>query len=114
MPEVPFVTKESAKKARDFERRFQLVRGDAGIVFVSVQAMPVIRGVSTEFRVILGISRKWNESVGWALIQQVLHEEIKTGAITITGSVFTGVSGACRDESAEGAHPSPAPTNEPG
>ncbi len=99
--------------AREFEKRFQALKEEAGIIFVSVDAVPAVKGLCTEFKILLGISKKHNASVGWAIIRHWMRNEIQAGTITITGSVFTGVSGACRDESAEGANPSPAPANEP-
>ena len=114
MREIPFVSAESREKAREFEKRFQGLDKGVGVIFVSVDAVPAVKGLCTEFKILLGITKKLDASVGWAILRHWMRDEIQTGAITITGSVFTGVSGACRDESAEGANPSPAPANEPG
>lgn len=113
MQAVPYVSTESAERARSFEKRFQALPEMAGVVFVSVDAQPIKGGQSNAFKILLGVSKRLHESVGWGLIQQVMKTEIEKGAYTITASVFTGVSGACRDESAEGAHPSSATANEP-
>lgn len=113
MKEIPFVSAESAQKAREFEQRFQELDPGVGVIFVSVEALPAPKGLCKEFKILLGITKKLHSSVGWAIIRHWMREEIQSGEITITGGVFTGVSGACRDESAKGANPSPAPTNEP-
>lgn len=106
MPEIPYVSANAASFAKVFESRFQKLPPIAGVIFVSVDAIPAPNGKTTQFLIRLGISKNLSEDVGWALIQQVMKDEIASGVMTITGSVHVGYAGACRDESSEDAHPS--------
>lgn len=73
----------------------------AGVVFISVAAQVAPGGKNVGFDVRLGVSKKLTEDVGWALIQQVLKDEIAAKVIDIRASVFTGFAGACRDQGPE-------------
>jgi hypothetical protein len=101
--DVPYVSEEAAGFAREIERRFQSLPTMAGVVFVSVDALAAPGGKNVGFRVRLGISKKLTEDVGWALIQQVLKDEIASKVVDIQASVFTGFAGACRDQGFEDA-----------
>ena len=103
MRDVPYVSEEAAKFAREIEQRFQALPKMAGVVFVSVDAQATPGGKSVGFHIRLGVSKKLTEDVGWALIQQVLKDEIAAKVIDIRASVFTGFAGACRDQGLEDA-----------
>lgn len=104
MLETAYVSEDAAALARAYEKRFQALPELAGIVFISVSAKPVVGGEPKSFQILLGLSRRLDESVGWALIRQTMQDVIEMGKINISAKVFRGVSGACRDESAEGPH----------
>jgi hypothetical protein len=104
MPQVPYASLDAVAKARSYEKRFQNLPEVAGVILVSVEATPALGGNSEGIQILLGISRRLSEDVGWALIQQVMREEIQSGLLRITAKVLVGVSGACRDESAESAN----------
>lgn len=103
MRDVPYVSEEAAGFAREIERRFQSLPAMAGVVFVGVDAIAAPGGKNVGFRVRLGISKRLTEDVGWALIQQVLKDEIAAKVIDIQASVFTGFAGECRDKGFEDA-----------
>lgn len=103
MTPTGYVSANAAFFAREFEQRFQKLPAKAGIIFVSVDAVPAPEGKTTSFHIRLGITKNLTEDVGWALIQTVLRDEIKNGVAKITASVFVGFSGACSDKSLEGS-----------
>lgn len=113
MKDIPYVSDAAMQMAREIERRFQKLSPLAGVIFVGVTAKPVPGGETTGFEVRLGISRHLSEDVGWALIQQVLKDEIASKTVTITGSVYTGLPGAFRDESTESSHSVAGTPNDP-
>lgn len=110
--DVPYVSNQAAQFAREIEQRFLKLKPEAGVVFASVNAKPVPGGKTIGFEVRLGISKNLSEDVGWALIQQVLKDEIVAGIVDISGSVFTGFAGACRDQGPENAHSPTKPAND--
>lgn len=101
MNPVSYVSANAHAFARMFEDRFQKLPPNAGVIFVSVKAIPAPGGNVTEFEIRLGISKNLTEDIGWSLIQYVMKDEIAAKVITIRGSVYLGFSGACRDKSSE-------------
>lgn len=112
MRDVPYVSANAAKFAREIEERFLSLAPMAGVIFVDVTAKPIPGGETVGFHIRLGVSKNLSEDVGWALIQQVMRDEISSKVIDITGSVFTGFAGACRDQGPKDARPSTNPTND--
>jgi hypothetical protein len=102
--DVPYVSATAAKFAREIEERFLALAPIAGVIFVDVTAKPVSGGETVGFHIRLGVSKNLSEDVGWALIQQVMRDEISSKVIDISGSVFTGFAGACRDQGPKDAH----------
>ena len=94
---VRYVSDETHLRAREMEQRFASLPPQAGVLFVSIQPQPVDDGKSVEFYIRLGISRRFDEETGRALVKKVLSEEIKEGLRLLVG-VYRGVSGACRDD----------------
>lgn len=111
--ETSYVSEAASKMAREIEQRFQKLSVSAGVIFVGVTAKPMPGGKTTGFEIRLGISRHLTEDVGWALIQQVLKNEIASKTVTITGSVYTGLPGAFRDESIARPHSVAGTPNDP-
>lgn len=102
-----YVDDATASLALAFEQRFARLPETAGVLFVSVQAQPSESGRSKEFFIRLGIRRDLEESVGKALVEHVLEQEIQSGVKVYVG-VYRGVSGTCRSSGAATAHPSEA------
>jgi hypothetical protein len=95
--QVPYVSEEAVKQARVFEARLQALPSQAGVLFVSVKAVPVVGGKATSFHVELGLSKTVGEGVGIPLVKKVFEEEIEAG-MQFTAYCREGVLGSCRDE----------------
>ncbi len=107
MTEIPYVSDKANAVARWMEKRLQEAAPSAGILFVSVRAVPVKGGKATAFDIRLGIVRSLEERTGMILIEHLFREEIKAG-IAINAAVYRGVRGAARDESDATPHPDPS------
>jgi hypothetical protein len=94
---VEFVNDEADKRARAMERKFSILPANAGVLFVSIKAMPSSSGGGAEFHVRLGIARHLTEDTGRSLIRKVLEAERFAG-LKMFVAVYRGVSGACRDD----------------
>lgn len=94
-PLLKYVADEISVQARSFEKRLQRLSPDAGILFISVKAVPHERGNSKAFEVRLGISKGVGERAGVALVRHVFREEIERG-LSFSVSAYEGISGAAR------------------
>jgi hypothetical protein len=94
MNPVPYVSEKAQEVARWMERRLQEVSRDAGVIFISVKAVPALKGDSINFEVRLGIERRFEEGTGIALIKHVFEEQINGGILNIDAAVFRGVCGS--------------------
>ena len=94
MKSVPYVSEQAQDIARQMERRLQAVSSQAGIIFVSVKAIPEHKGRSLRYEVRLGIDRKFEEATGVAIIKHVFEDEIKSGSVRIDAAVYRGIRGA--------------------
>src|SRR5690349_8916600 len=54
MKAIPYVNEVSAERAREWERRFQRLPRDAGVIFISITAVPEIGGDCHVYEVRLG------------------------------------------------------------
>lgn len=100
---MQYVSEEAAAKAREFERRFQALPSSAGIIFVSVAAVPVEGGQTSTFDVLLGMTTAFEPQLGESLVKRVLEEEIEKKQITLRDvRVRRGVSGAASDRGDQG------------
>jgi hypothetical protein len=108
MNPVPYVDEKANEIARWMERRLQEVSPLAGIIFVSVKAVPVLKGNSNAFEVRLGLDREMEEGTGVAVIQNTFKEQIQQGLVTINAAVFRGIRGAASNAGDEEAHPNPS------
>lgn len=97
-----YVNPESAVRAREWEQRFQKLPPEGGIIFVGVEAEPIEGGKSDTYNVRLGLSARLETGTGYAIIQDVLKDQM--GNFTIRASVYRGAPGACRDEHPSKAH----------
>lgn len=104
MESVPYVSDSAGALAREFEARFKKLPPIAGVMFVSVSAVPIVGGNTNSFQVILGMARWLTESAGLGLVQQLLSDELSRGTVRVTAKVILGTIGACRDESAASAY----------
>ena len=91
---MDYVGEVTAAKARGFEKRLQHLSTEAGVLFVSVKAVPCADGISDTFEVRLGVRR--SIEAGVPLVQFTFREEIGQG-LNFLVSVYQGVSGAARD-----------------
>lgn len=95
---MKYVSEGSAYMASEFARRLQELPASAGIIFVSVSAVPVEGGQTMTFDVCLGMSQQFDPSLGASLTKKVFEKELEKRLIEIrTVSVFSGVSGAAVD-----------------
>lgn len=93
-----YVSEVSAATARWYAKRLQDLPAEAGIIFVSVAAIPVDNGLSNVFDVTLGMTQGFDPSLGVSLVKKVFDAEIKNGIAffrSVTSTV--GVSGAAHD-----------------
>lgn len=96
MKEIKFVSEGSAATAREFERRFQLLPPQAGIIFISIKAVPEFKGLCDKFEIVLGLTRSQAiaQSTGMALIEKVLEREFSENIFTFTSRIELGISGS--------------------
>lgn len=103
---MDYVSAPAAAQARAFERRLQKLSPDAGILFLSVRAVPSEDGDSKAFEVRLGVRKSM--MAGVALVQFTFRDEIDRG-LRFLVSTYSGVSGAARDyDGDEEAGPTPS------
>lgn len=105
---MDYVSEDAAQVVKYLEKKFQSVSELAGVIFISVQAVPAPKGEVDSYIVRLGISKKFEEATGMALLKSVLHDEIERKAFNLSASIYRGVSGAASDKGDEGPHPRPA------
>lgn len=87
-----YVRDEYNAQAREFEQRFAKLPTTAGVLFVSVRAIPTETGHVKTFEVRLGIARHLEEDTGLTLIKHVLEEEVKKGELLFPARVFRGIA----------------------
>lgn len=98
-----YVNEKSAAVAREYEKRLQALPASAGIIFVSVAAIPVEGGNTIFFDVSLGITKDFDPSLGVSLVKSVFDDEVSSGAAFFrTVSSIVGVSGAAHDRGNQG------------
>jgi hypothetical protein len=102
---MDYVSEAAKTQARAMERKFQFLKPDAGLIFISVQAVPAESGRCRVFEVRLGVTRQIGESTGKSLVRYVLQEEMETRDIVIRASVYPGISGAAHDAGDEESRP---------
>ena len=107
-PLMDYVGEPATQVVKYIEKKFQSVHEAAGILFVSVSAVPAPEGKVTDYVIRLGISKKFEEGTGMALVKSVLNDEIERKAFNISVAIYRGVSGAASDQGDEGPHPRPA------
>jgi hypothetical protein len=105
---MDYVSEEAKKVVEYIESRLRILPPAAGILFISVKAVPAPKGEVKAYEVRMGISKNFDEETGMAVIKTVFHKEIEEGAFTLLASVFRGIPGAANDKSHEGAHPRPS------
>lgn len=93
---MDYVSEEAVAQAKGMERKFQLLKPEAGVIFVSVRAVPTTDGRCRYFEVRLGMTKRIGESTGRSLVKHVLDEEIDSG-LTILANVYSGICGAAHD-----------------
>lgn len=96
MTEVSYVSEVDHARAREMESRLAALPSEAGVLFISVTAVPGPEGVAPCFEVRLGMQRRFDESTGIGLIKKIFEKEIKDG-MNIAASVHRGISGASRE-----------------
>lgn len=96
MEEIKYVDEGSLATARSWERKFQLLPPQAGLIFVSVKPVPAYKGLCDTFEIVLGFTKKYaiEESTGMAVINKVLAKDIEHGMFTFRTRVFIGVEGS--------------------
>lgn len=99
---MDYVSEESIAQAKAMERKFQFLKREAGVIFVSVKAVPTTDGRCKTFEVRLGVTRQIGESTGRSLVRYVLLAEIDRG-LTILANVYPGICGAAHDAGDEAA-----------
>ena len=102
---MEFVKDEANQRAMAMELKLSSLPPSAGVLFVSVKAVPSTNGGGVEFHVRLGISRKFTEETGRGLLRKVLEIE-RFGGLKLFTAVYRGVSGACRDDGTTTTGPS--------
>jgi len=103
MVPTPYVHSDLATLIRSFEKKFQALAPDIGIIFISINIDRALEGKGSRLKVKLGLSRRFSEAIGLAIVQYVLQKELQQHRLTVEVEIFLGVSGACNDEDVEGA-----------
>lgn len=88
--DTPYVSLDAAWRAKEFEDRFLKLPPGAGVLFVSVEAMPIVGGDSKIYEIKLGLSRWHDGSAGKHIIQQVMQKELAERQYEIRGTTFRG------------------------
>jgi hypothetical protein len=102
MIETPYIDEVSAERAQEWERRFQQLPPDAGVIFISITAVPELGGDCHAYEVRLGINREFKGTAnGILIVQHVLAEEIASGRYRIHATAHRGVSGSARFKSGQ-------------
>lgn len=95
---IEYVQDQYAKKAREMEEVLAKLPPEAGIVFVSVKALPDKFGQSKGYTVTVGVSRKFDPATGIAIAKRVLADYV-LGSSSLLVNAFCGSPGSCRDPS---------------
>lgn len=105
---IAYVNERAAKTVVEIEEKFRRLHPSVGVIFISVSAVPVEGGESSEFIIRLGLQRKLSVGAGEAIIQSTLRKELSAG-MKVLSAIYLGVSGAfCDDKGDERAHQAPA------
>ena len=106
---TPYVNEQAAADVREIERRILNRSQRAGIIFISVTAVPAENGNSHTFYVRLGLDKNlnFNAMTSDLFIRTVFKEEIEHGWIFHTAS-YRGICATNADESHEGARQPPS------
>lgn len=101
-----YVDDAAADQAVKFEKRLQQLSPNAGVLFASVNAVPVEGGDTKAFEVRLGVKK--GMQAGVTLVQFTFRDEIDQG-LRFLVSAYQGVAGAARDyDGNEEAGPTPS------
>lgn len=90
--ELNYASNEAAQKALDMEAKFLKLPPQAGVVFVGIKPIPAPGGRVTSYDVRMGIRRPLEESLGQAIIKEVLKDELADG-IHFQIAVYRGIAG---------------------
>lgn len=104
---VPYVNERVAAMIAEIENRFRSLPPNAGVLFVSVGAVPVEGGNSPELWVRLGLTKNLSRDVGELIVQKVLENELASN-LKVRTVVYLGVPGAAHDSSDARTDSSPA------
>lgn len=106
MPSIPYVSSEALATAQAWERRFQMLPPEAGILFVSISPEPEQTGNCYKFIIRLGIKRPMERATAEALMKNVMEEELRSGRYIIMFAAYNGISGgAARVEDTPSSRP---------
>jgi hypothetical protein len=105
---MDYVSEDAKKVVEYIESRLRILPPAAGILFISVQAVPAPRGEVTTFEVRIGMSKNFDEETGMAIIKTVFQKEIESNVFVLHASVYRGIPGAASDKGHEGAHSRPS------
>jgi len=92
--EIPYVSVNSVEAAKQCEKRLCELPAKFGILFVSVKAVPAMKGITTQFDITLGVVESLPESVGLSLVEEAIKAEIDTEKIGLNVTVIQGFPGA--------------------
>lgn len=76
---VPYVGIASGSMALAARSKLQDADKNAGIIFVSVKAIPVVGGDTRDLNVVLGLRDDLDPSVGPFIVGSILKKEIEEG-----------------------------------
>ena len=94
MGDMKYVGESSWRAALGWEARFRNLPPEAGVIFIAVEPEPAPEGECSVFDVRLGIARKYEESVGLALIRKVLERDLAAGSLSIRAAIYRGTPGS--------------------
>lgn len=92
MTEIKYVSQDALEVSLQMERQLQSFPAQAGIIFVSVKAIPELEGKVTTYEVRLGMSKTVGEAAGSALLNEALGDWVLLG-VKINAAIYTGVPG---------------------
>ena len=92
---MKYVSDKAASWARELSQRFRDLPEGAGILFISVRAVPVEDGNSKAIDICLGMEQHLDHKLGISIVQKVLEKELNEQRIILrTVDVFSGIPGA--------------------
>lgn len=91
MEPIEYVREEHNNRAIDIEKAFKNLSPIAGVLFISVKAVPSLDNSVSKFRLCLGIKKELQEATGIALIKHVVLDKLNLDLTLFSYEVHRGI-----------------------